>query len=267
VHPPIITQNIILLVTMKLSIVNILVVFGFKLLANNVAADEPETCVDKKIGGTKIEYTKGTVVDGVTTFADPFGKMLRTDKKCKHLAKESPKTIANACVFGKLNIEGDLVLGGVADYCKLTCGTCVIAACADNYDAIFPIEGSLNKKKGCRWLRKNQEKNLYYKSLMCEEGKGGYLHCKQTCGLCGTCVDNKIRGVKIEYSKGKRVNGVTVFTDPSKLRTNRKCKNLAKESSKTIANACEFGKLNIEGDLVLGGIADYCKKTCDTCGD
>merc|ERR1712161_26412 len=53
------------------------------------------TCVDKKVRGTKIQYDRRKVVNGVETFDE-----VRTNKKCKQLAKESKETIAFACAFG-----------------------------------------------------------------------------------------------------------------------------------------------------------------------
>ena len=76
------------------------------------------TCVDKKVKGTKIEYFRGTVVNGVFQ-----AETLRENKKCKQLAKEPKETIADACQNGE-----DSNGMPISDYCKLTCDNCGISA-------------------------------------------------------------------------------------------------------------------------------------------
>jgi len=138
------------------------------------------TCVDKKVKGTKITYFRPQVVNGVVTF-----DVRRQNKKCKQLAKEPKDTIADACENGFVD-DGTLV----ADYCKLTCDNCGISAapsttviepeCADDNNAKFSVNHASGKDKGCTWLRNNLADN----AKCCEVDQGGYLNCKETCGMC-----------------------------------------------------------------------------------
>ena len=72
-----------------------------------------------------------------------------------------------------------------------------------------------------------------------------------------TCVDLKQSGVKFDYTRFKS-DGVTV----KKEKTGKKCRNLAKESGANIEESCDNDMVN-EGLTV----ANYCKATCDNCGD
>ena len=135
----------------------------------------------------------------------------------------------------------------------------------DNDNKNFDVNHSSGKDKGCKWLR-NHPANI---AEFCEVGKGGYLNCKETCckltcvncdnptGLPTTCVDLKQRGVKFDYTIFKS-DGVTV----KKEKTGKKCRNLAKESGANIEECCVNDMVN-EGLTV----ANYCKATCDNCGD
>merc|ERR1712238_611426 len=72
-----------------------------------------------------------------------------------------------------------------------------------------------------------------------------------------TCVDLKQSGVKFDYTRFKS-DGVTV----KKEKTGKKCRHLAKESGANIEESCDNDMVN-EGLTV----ANYCKATCDNCGD
>jgi len=150
------------------------------------------TCVDKKVKGTKIEYTIGTVDKGVTTFPpkDLKGKdTLRENNKCKQLAKESTKTIVNACSNGFLVLDGvtALVKGGIADYCKLTCDNCVdpsvSSPCA--LGGGVEIEGELHAGKAgadTDCLVPSLRNNVYSEAkCKDEEAKGNSRHIWYSC--------------------------------------------------------------------------------------
>merc|ERR1712238_476548 len=103
---------------------------------------------------------------------------------------------------------------------------------------------------------------------MVNEGLTVANYCKATCDNCGddsadptisptTCVDLKQSGVKFDYTRFKS-DGVTV----KKEKTGKKCRNLAKESGANIEESCDNDMVN-EGLTV----ANYCKATCDNCGD
>ena len=81
--------------------------------------------------------------------------------------------------------------------------------------------------------------------------------CKLTCENCDnpaasptTCGDLKVRGVRFAYNTYKSAGTI------KKKKTGKKCKHLAKEKKITIENNC--------ADEI---IHDYCKLTCDNCGD
>merc|ERR1712238_346966 len=141
--------------------------------------------------------------------------------------------------------------------------SCVNAT--DNDKIKFDVNHSSKKFKGCKWLR-NHPANI---AEFCEVGKGAYLNCKETCckltcdncdnptGSSTNCVDLKQSGVKFDYTRFKS-DGVTV----KKEKTGKKCRNLAKESEANIEESCDNDMVN-EGLTV----ANYCKATCDNCGD
>merc|ERR1712238_272913 len=141
--------------------------------------------------------------------------------------------------------------------------SCVNAT--DNDNIKFDVNYSSTKFKGCKWLR-NHPANI---AEFCEVGKGAYLNCKETCckltcdncvnptGSPTTCVDLKQSEIKFDYTRFKS-DGVTV----KKEKTGKKCRNLAKESGANIEESCDNDMVN-EGLTV----ANYCKATCDNCGD
>ena len=82
-------------------------------------------------------------------------------------------------------------------------------------------------------------------------------YCKLTCDNCDnptasptTCGDLKVSGVKFTY---KRYTSAGTY---KKDKTGKKCRHLAEEKDITIKKNC--------ADEIIG---DYCKLTCDNCGD
>jgi len=145
------------------------------------------TCVDKKVKGTKIQYIRGTVdADGDTNFPDKDGAkdMVRRNKKCQHLAKESTKTIVKACELGKLKRNGVLHNdpGGIADYCKGTCDNCditiIIPECDDNDVNPWKYEGEAVTCKHLRSMDKLVQAHI------CDVKNGAKVNCISTCNLC-----------------------------------------------------------------------------------
>merc|ERR1711865_446957 len=138
------------------------------------------TCVDKKVKGTKIEYFRGKVVNGVF-IGDP--NMLRSNKKCKQLAKEPKETIAEACE-NEFDSNGD----AISDYCKLTCDNCGISAapsttviepeCDDNDVNTWKYEG---ETVTCTDLRGKDELT---QADICKKKNGAKTNCISTCNLC-----------------------------------------------------------------------------------
>merc|ERR1712238_310991 len=138
------------------------------------------TCVDKKVKGTKIEYFRGKVVNGVF-IGDP--NMLRSNKKCKQLAKEPKETIAEAC-------ENEFDSNGmpISDYCKLTCDNCGISAapsttviepeCDDNDVNTWKYE---SETVTCTDLRGKDELT---QADICKKKNGAKTNCISTCNLC-----------------------------------------------------------------------------------
>merc|ERR1712161_55978 len=124
--------------------------------------------------------------------------------------------------------------------------------------------------KKCRHLAKESGANIEEScdNDMVNEGLTVANYCKATCDNCGddsadptisptTCVDLKQSGVKFDYTRFKS-DGVTV----KKEKTGKKCRHLAKESEANIEESCDNDMVN-EGLTV----ANYCKATCDNCGD
>merc|ERR1719491_641459 len=304
---------------MKLSIVNILIVFGLKLSANNVAAADA-------VGQTGLCTTD-------TTFErtdDVLGRYT-----CARIALEK-------AALGFFDCSDPAFFEDFYDPCPIECGMC--AACADSDEVITgfkddkkkcTFKSGKKKKKIKKYCRKNKnvleacpltcdncESNAPTDSYVCEDTSFEFTYtaandpttvpftcasldkqynagtidnackiaeikfkCPVLCDNCNsaspsvvssapsskpsvsstTCVDKKVKGIKIFYIRGKVVNGVETFPIPpgDMLRSNKKCKQLAKESKETIADACEDGKFVVSDGSLL---ADYCKLTCDNCG-
>merc|ERR1719162_2103107 len=84
-------------------------------------------------------------------------------------------------------------------------------------------------------------------------------NCKLTCDNCDnptasptTCGDLKVSGVTFTYEKYTKTSAGTI----KKKKTGKKCRHLAEENKITIRKNC--------ADEI---IRDYCKLTCDNCGD
>merc|ERR1712238_65649 len=207
--------------------------------------------------------------DDITGFKDG-------DKKCTFISGKKKKKIKKYCRKNK----------NVLEACPLTCDNCDSNAPTDSYvceDTSFQFTYTAANDPTtvpftCASLDKRYNSGTIDDACKNPEIK---VKCPVLCDNCNsaspsvvssapsskpsvsstTCVDKKVKGVKIFYVRGKVVNGGETFGDMDMLRSNKKCKQLAKESKETIANACEF-----EVDSNQGLISDYCKLTCDNCG-
>merc|ERR1719491_433241 len=297
---------------MKLSIVNILIVFGLKLSANNVAAADA-------VGQTGLCTTD-------TTFErtdDVLGRYT-----CARIALEK-------VALGFFDCSDPAFSQNFIEPCPIECGMC--AACADSDEVITGFKddkkkctfiSGKKKKKIKKYCRKNKNvleacpltcdncySNAPTDSYVCEDSSFQFTYaaandpttvpftcasldkrynagtiddactkfeigikCPVLCDNCNsaspsvvssapsskpsvsstTCVDKKVKGIKISYTRGKVFNGVF---KAETLRENKKCKQLAKEPKETIVNACQIGE-----DSNGMPISDYCKLTCDNCG-
>ena len=115
--------------------------------------------------------------------------------------------------------------------------------------------------KKCKHLAEEKDitikKNCADENLI-TEGYNMANYCKLTCDNCDnptasptTCGDLKVSGVKFTY---KRYTSAGIYKKDKKR---KKCKHLAEEKDITIKKNCA-DEINI---------ADYCKLTCDNCGD
>merc|ERR1719491_2721921 len=302
---------------MKLSIVKFLVVFGFKLAANNVAAAGPKTglcptdetfeatddanrrytcariALEKAAAGTfdcdrdffKQFKSKCPIecgeCDACADGNDEIVGFKKGDKKCKFISGKKKKKIKKYCRKNKKVLEA----------CPLTCDNCDSNAPTDSYvcedtSFVFPYKADVDPITTVPFTcaKLNEQYNVGAIEDICKNAENAdeiKVKCPVLCDNCNsaspsvvssapsskpsvlstTCVDKKVRGTKIEYFRGKVVDGKIIYDDPAKKRKNKKCKQLATEPKATIVEACKNREAT-DGSR----IADYCKLTCDNCG-
>jgi len=216
--------------------------------------------------------------------ADSFGKItgFKNDKKtCEFISGKKKKKIKKYCRKNKKVLKA----------CPLTCDNCESNAPTDSYVCEDTSYEFTYKDVPFTCAKLDKQYNVGAIEDICTFGlKGSEISqkCPVLCDNCHsaspsvvssapsskpsvsstTCVDKKVRGTKIEYFRGEKgADGKITYDVPAKLRQNKKCKQLATEPTKTIANACKSGTVKEDGEADdVGGIADYCKLTCDNCG-